>query len=74
MANSREAIRVFGANRTVSRETHGPVQKNSVRQRAASRGERALRRHVRRVNFARKIFFRATNFLTKNAPKFPRNF
>ena len=28
-----------------------------------------LRWHVCRVNFARKIFFRATNFLTKNAPK-----
>ena len=32
--------------------------------------EPLLRRHVCRVNFARKILFRATNFLTKNAPKF----
>ena len=33
------------------------------------------RGHVCRVNFARKIFFRATNFLTKNAPKiFPEIF
>ena len=30
--------------------------------------------HVCRVNFARKIFFRATNFHTKNAPKFSPKF
>ena len=33
-----------------------------------------LRWHGCRVNFARKIFFWATNFLTKNAPKFPPTF
>ena len=33
-----------------------------------------LRWHVCRVNFARKIFFRATNFLTKNAPKISPKF
>ena len=33
-----------------------------------------LRWHVCRVNFARKIFVRATNFLTKNAPKLSPNF
>ena len=34
----------------------------------------SLRWHVCRVNFAWKIFFRATNFLTKNAPKFSPKF
>ena len=33
-----------------------------------------LRWHVCRVNFARKIFCRATNFLTKNAPKISPKF
>ena len=41
---------------------------------AVSRVSNMLRWHVCRVNFARKIFFQATNFLAKNAPKISPKF
>ena len=43
-------------------------------ERVRARKRKSLRWHVCRVNFARKIFVRATNFLTKNAPKFSPKF